>query len=207
VLAFILSPLGRKLAAAIAVIALLIAAYFYIYNKGHEAGRVAGAREQLEQDRQQFESDRQEFLATLQKYQERDDAAKAVIQAKDSELLALRARRTEAKAAVDRLSDVQVASEVSASDQRELLRIAADYPLVLKQNDELGGKIAALEQRVAAIEGQRDAAVAAYDKLVPLYTKAYNAAQTHHSLFVKIISLGFVRDRKLDLPSPVSLQQ
>lgn len=205
-IAFFLSPLGRKLALAIAVLALLAGAYFYVYNKGHEAGRLAGVRAQLDEDRAEFEKVQAAFTHAMAEYRQQDDAAKQLIAQKDSELAALKQQRNVAREAVNRLSDAEVANAISGADQRELLRIAADYPLVVKQNGELEGKIAALEQRVSAIEGQRDAAVNAYDRLVPLYTRAYNAAQTKHSLWLKVITFGLVRDKHLDLPTPVSLK-
>jgi hypothetical protein len=216
---FLLSPLGRKLAGAAAVAVLLAGTVYYIYNKGKAAGYADGQRAQMEQDRVQFEQDRKVFLDELAKYKERDDAAKAEISQRDSELQSLRSNRTRIHGAVAAIpapalvADIQsrMGSVVSGTlGEADLRRI--DEALAAQQN--LEAQVAALEaksaqqdKRIDAIEHQRDSAITAYNNLVPLYSRAYNAAQKKHSMFVKIITFGLVRDRKLDLPEPATLER
>src|SRR5208282_2561138 len=73
-------------------------------------------------------------------------------------------------------------------------QIVTDYPLVLKQIDVLNTKVDGLDSKVTelgvkeqAVEQQRDAAIQFGNSIVPLYAKAWNAAQVRHSKFIKII--------------------
>lgn len=213
-----LTGLQAKLIGAAVVVVILAGIALGIYNKGKAAGQIEGARAQLETDRQQFEQDRQVFLAQLKKYQEADDAAKAQVAAKDAEIAGLRRSRAAAAQSIRNLPDEKIVADIlerlgeapgatlSNPQLRRLDGILADSQNLEQQVAALEAKVAAQDQRIDAIEHQRDAAIASYNKLVPLYTKAYNAAQRKHSLFVKIITFGLVRDRKIDLPDPVTLE-
>ena len=213
------SALQLKLAGVVLGVALLAGIGLSIYNKGREAGRVDGAREQLETDRKQYEQDRAQFLSQLQHYKEADDAAKAQVAQKDAQLSALRASRATVAQSIRVLPDEKVVGDIlerlgeapaptlSTQQLRKLDGILADSQNLQAQVAALEAKVAAQDQRIDAIEHQRDSAISAYNKLVPLYSKAYNASQKRHSLFVKIITFGLVRDRKLDLPSPASLEK
>lgn len=213
-----LETLQAKLIAAGVVVIVLAGIAFSIYNKGKDVGRVEGAADQLQSDRQQFEQDRKQFLDTLATYKAKDEAAQQLIHAQDSQLAMLRSARASARTAVDKLADAELGKDIhqklgnpptddplTAAELRRLDVTLTDYPNVVAQNELLNKKIDALGQRVDALEHQRDAAVEAYNKLVPLYAKAYNAAQKKHSKFVKIITFGLVKDRKIDLPAPVTL--
>jgi len=91
--------------------------------------------------------------------------------------------------------------------------IVTDYPLVLKQVDVLTAtqtnqqdQINDLNDEVLKIVNQRDVAITYGNTVTGYYVKAYNAAQKHHSMFVKILSFGLVRDKHLNLPDPETLK-
>lgn len=216
---WLISPIGRKVAGTVAVVTLMAGVTLYIYNKGRENGRQDGQRDQLEQDRKSFEQDRKQFLDTLATYQAKDQAAQQQIQQQNATIAALASARVAARAAVDRLPDAQLGSDIhtklgspasdaplTISELRRVDEILTDYGNLSQQVTALQAKSAEQDKRIDAIEHQRDAAIESYNKLVPLYTKAYNAAQKKHSLFVKIITFGLVRDRKIDLPAPATLE-
>lgn len=48
---FLISPLGRRVAAITALVIILGVAILAIYNRGKAAGQIEGARAQLEDDR------------------------------------------------------------------------------------------------------------------------------------------------------------
>jgi len=217
---FLISPLGRKIAGAIAVLVLLAGVTLYIYNKGKAEGQIQSARAQLETDRQQFEQDRKVFLDTLATYKAKDEVAQQLIASQDAQLEMLRTSRVASRAAVAKLPDADVVKDIhqklgqaptdaplTIGELRRVDEVLTDYPNVLAQNVALDKKIDALGQRVDALEHQRDAAISAYNKLVPLYAKAYNAAQKKHAKIWKILSFGLLKDKKLDLPDPVTLEK
>ena len=217
--AFLVSPLGRKVAALVIVVVVLAGLALSIYNKGKAAGYVDGQRSQLETDRQQFEQDRKVFLGELAKYKERDDAAKAIISQQDSELQSLRNSRAQIRAAVSSLpasalvADIQsrlgsVASgTLGESDLRRIDEAIAENQNITAQLSALEEKVAAQDQRIDAISHQRDSAIASYNKVVVLYTKAYNANQRKRPLILKILTFGLLKDRKMDLPDPATLER
>lgn len=199
------SALGRKLLGGAVALSLLLGASLYIYNKGKAAGNADGQRAQLETDRQQFEQDRKQFLDQLAQYRAENDRLNQKLSAQDTAIQTIQTDRAAIRKAVSQLTPPQVNAELSAIDPKELLQMVRDYP---KLSDELKAtqdKVSTLEAKVENEQKRADAAMEAYNKLLPLYVKAYGAAQKHHSKFVKIITLGLVRDRKIDLPDPVTL--
>lgn len=218
-LAFFLSPLGRKVAGGIAVLLLLGGAVWYIYGKGRAAGYVDGQRAQLDVDKQQFQQERAEFLKQLQHYQEADDAAKAQVARKDAELQSLRNSRAlirsniAAVPAPALVADIQSrlgsvpSGTLSEAELRHLDETVADYQNLSRQVAALEAKSAAQDQRIDAISHQRDSAITAYNNLVPLYSKAYNAAQGKRFSLWRVPPFKWlVPQHKLNLPDPVTLK-
>ena len=214
-----LSGLQAKLIAGAVVVIVLAGIALTIYNKGKAAGYVDGQRAQLETDRQQFEQDRAEFLEQLRKYEEKDEAAKAQIVQRDAEIQSLRRNRAAIRQTVSSvpasglLADIQSRlgdSPAPTLSESQLRRI--DEAII--ENSNLAAQVAALEaksaeqdKRIDAIEHQRDSAIASYNKLVPLYAKAYNAAQGKRFFLWRIPPFRWiVPQRKLDLPDPVTLE-
>lgn len=113
-------------------------------------------------------------------------------------------------------------SPLTSPELRRANTIVTDYPHVMAENVTLGekvksieGKVGALDLQVQAVTSQRDAAIdqreTAIDyanRMEQLYAQAYNVAQKsrRRPLLLKIITLGIVRDRKLNLPDPVSIK-
>lgn len=193
---------------------MIVGMAVHIYESGKLAGEQAQRISQLEDDKKQVLGAMQQATATM--------AAQGVILQQLSSQLAASQQRYAALAAQKSAASQQVATLPAAavqgdlekkaggplSDPETLRKIDDAYtqlPLVNKQLVELQGQVATLNQTVSATEKQRDAIVTAYNALVPAYTRAYNAAQRHHSLLVKIITFGLVHDRHLDIPDPVSL--
>jgi hypothetical protein len=65
--------------------------------------------------------------------------------------------------------------------------------------------IAELNTKLSTVAAQRDAAISYGNTVTALYAKAYDAMHVHHSKFIKVITLGLVRDHHLDLPAPTTL--
>ena len=214
-----LTALQLKLLGGAVLLLAMAGIALSIYNKGKAAGYVEGQRAQLEIDRKQFEQDRAQFLEQLRKYEEKDEAAKAQIVQRDAEIGSLRRKRAAIRENISSIPAARLATSIQEELGTNSTGTLADNDLrrileEISSNHNLEAQVAALEaksaeqdKRIDAIEHQRDAAIASYNKLVPLYAKAYQAAQKKHSLFVKIITLGLVRDRKIDLPSPVEIER
>jgi chromosome segregation ATPase len=218
-IAWLLSPLGRKVGMAVVAVVALVAAVSVIYNRGKQAGYADGQRNQLELDRKSFEQDRQKFLAQLDTYKKADDEAKQKIQDKDSELASLKTRGILARQRVASLPDDQLINDIRGqlqlpnngavlgnTDLRSIDAELAQVPILQRQVQALEEKSAAQDQRIDAISRQRDAAVEYGNKVTTYYVKAYSAAQQHHNWFVNLLH-GRLHDKKIDLPAPVDLQK
>jgi outer membrane murein-binding lipoprotein Lpp len=224
-LALLLKP---KVLIGTLVTIFVLSAFLWYGHSRQQAGYQEGTRVQLEVDRKQFEQALGQYKDALAKAQSVIDASNAKIASLDSQVqtlqiqyAALAAQRRQGQENINKLPDSAVQGDLEtklggplsdAAILRKADAIVTDYPLVLKQVDILTDKVDKLDQKFnalsekeQAVEKQRDAAMQFVDVVVPLYTKAYNAAQVHHSKFIKIITLGLVRDRHLDLPAPASL--
>lgn len=224
-LSFLLRP--KVLLTTILTIAVLSGLLWY-GSIQRSKGYADGSRTQLETDKQQFEQISQQYKDALAKAQSTIDSSNAKIASLDLQLqglqvqfVALATQRQQGQGAVNKLPDSAVQGDLETklggplSDPSILRKddqIVTDYPLVLKQVDllntkvdDLSSKVQAISDKEGAVEKQRDAAIQFDQELVPLYVKAWNAAQVHHSKFIKIITFGLVHDRHLDIPNPSSL--
>lgn len=193
-----------------------------------KAGYQKGSVSQLEIDKQQFEQVVKQYQDELKKAQSIIDTDNTKIAAIDSQLqnlqvqfVALAAQRKQGQDGVNKLPDSAVQGDLETklggtltdpTILRKADQIVTDYPLVLEQVsnlttrvDDLDSKVQVLDDKEKAVESQRDAAIQFGNVVVGYYTKAYNAAQIHHSKFIKIITFGLVHDRHLNLPVPTSL--
>lgn len=206
----------------------VLSGFLWYGNKREAAGYQKGSVSQLETDKQQFDQVSKKYQDALSKAQSTIDSSNTKIAALDSQLqnlqiqfVALAAQRKQSQDTVGRLPDSAVQGDLEVklggplaepTVLRKADQIVTDYPLVLKQVDvlstkvdELDSKVAALGVKTQAITEQRDAAIQFGIEVTKYYVSAYNAAQVHHSRFIKIITLGLVRDRHLDLPAPATL--
>lgn len=203
----------RPILAGIAF-AVILSMGVHIYESGKAAGAQAQRISQLEDDKKQVLGALQQTNATL--------AQQGALLKQLSSQLADSQQRYSALATQKAVASQQVASLPAASVQGDLEKKAGgpladpetlrkiddaytQLPIVRGQLTELGNQVTLLDQKVTATETQRDSAISAYNTLLPAYSRAYNAAQRHHGLFVKIITLGLVHDRKLELPDPLTL--
>lgn len=206
----------------------VLSGFFWYGSTREKAGYSAGSRVQLETDKQEFNVIQKQYQDALSKAQSVIDSSNAKITALDTQIqtlqiqfAALATQRQQGQQSVNKLPDSAVQGDLETKlggplTDPAILRkddqIVTDYPLVLKQVDllstkvdDLDSKVKAIDEKEKAVEGQRDASIQFINQVVPLYVKAYNAAQVHHSKLIRIISLGLVRDRHLDLPAPASL--
>jgi len=217
---FLKSPLGRDLAMGLGIALLVAGASWYIYGKGFDSGKIAGAAEQLADDRKQQEQEHKQFMETLQSLQ-------ADAQAAHAEAAAQRKRADELSVALEQISRERAAARQQVSrvpdsglKQDIVLKLAlrpandaapdfypaelrsiddavTQRPLVEQQIAKLDQKVDALERAQAAqadelkaVAGQRDASMLAYNQLMGHYVKAYNAFPHKGNLFLKIITFG-----------------
>lgn len=206
----------------------VLSGFLWYGNKREAAGYQKGSVSQLETDKQQFEQISKKYQDVLTQQQSVIDSSNAKIKGLDLQLqtlqiqfAALAAQRQQSQQAISKLPDSAVQGDLEtklggslsdASILRKADQIVTDYPLVLKQVDNLSTKVDELDSKIAAfgqvseaLTQQRDAAIQYGSEVTGYYVKAYNAAQVHHSRFIKIITLGLVRDRHFDLPTPATL--
>lgn len=200
-----------------------------------EQGRTEGKAEQAKLDETAREQERVAFEATLKAEQVRAVQAElryqeavALVRRLNSELDSLRSQIVTSRQAIERVSDDQLFADVrakigmvpptdtapfTAPELREIDVRVTEHPLLTKQVGLLEQKIKGLESEVAAqsdklraVEGQRDAAISAYNKLTEHYVAAYTAIpkknRSVRCLWLWKCGTGF---NKLQLPDPVTL--
>jgi len=225
ILAWLLSPLGRRLAGIAAMLALVAGFAWHFYSKGREAGARDQQASDLQESKKAFDQLEAGYQDRLQRSAADAEQARAAAAAyqQQASLLAVKAIEAVRAAAADRgkieqLPDAALPGDLEARlggplAKPEILRkldlIVADYPHVLDESRALAGQVAALTasageqaKQIAAIESSRDAAIDAYNALLPLYVQAYNAAQPKKR---KIWCLWLCkRSAKIALPPPVT---
>lgn len=228
-LALILSWLMKpKVLASVLLIAALSGAFFWYGAKREADGFSAGKRSQLDEDKVLLAQQAKSFQDTLNQQQAiitKEDALlnslNDSLKVTQAQLVALSSQRQSQQQSVAALPDAKVQADLEAKlggllSQTETLRkadsIVTDYPLVVKQSETLTAqvkdehqKVDVLQTELTAVTKQRDAAITFSNEVMKNYVDAYNAAQKHHSLFVKIITLGLVHDKHLKLPNPVEI--
>lgn len=212
----------------------LVAGAVHFYRAGIEHERVVARAEMLEQGKTEAQKERDAFAARMSEAQSlasraiaAEAAASARIVALDRQLSDARAREQQAAQQVAHVPDTGLAADIRGRlalhpgdpapafypDELRAIDVnLAQAPAISEQLKTLEGQVAALNDRGKAqaqqIEAcrQQTAALMQYaGELHRHYAEAYNAAQPHVSLFVKIITLGLKRERKLTLPPPDSL--
>ncbi len=100
---------------------------------------------------------------------------------------------------------------------RKLDLIVTDYPHCVEAKEHLQEEIRLLHQKsnaqeaeCAAVRVQRDQAIESWNELLPLYTRAFNAAMPKRGFWGKVCHIFTVglkcKVKKLDLPNPVTLK-
>lgn len=201
---FLLSPIGKRIGAVLAIVFMLWAGYQYAYGRGHSDGVPDGKREALEIDRKSFEQERDEFKKSLVALQSQVQAKDMIVQQATQNAVVLR----------DALRSIPRSIPASATEPpKDSADKLADYDALFSENEkrkqievQLDNTIQALKDENLLVAKQRDVAIQFGNDMVKHYTVAYSAAQKKHSRLVKILSLGLIKDKKLDLPDPISLK-
>lgn len=147
----------------------------------------------------------QQAIAREQEAVRRWEAAAERVAQANQNLSRIAAQQIEARAQAERVPDAELVGSIrqklaltpndssgtlNVAELREVNRVLADAPLVEKENDELRAKMAAIESKtdslaqqvkdvqdqLAAVRDQRDAAFAWADTLHTSYVTTYNAA-------------------------------
>lgn len=207
--------MNPKVLLTVIILALLSGAFLWYGSKRESAGYTAGQSSQLQIDKTQFEATLKQYQATLDSAQKTIDASQASLAALDSQYHILLSSQAAIKQQVAALPAQQVQADLeskakgSLTDPETLRKIDAifsDYPIQVAAVANLTQQVNDLGTEVTALTKQRDTAITFGNELEGYYVKAYNAAQPHHSWFIKIITLGLVHDRHLSLPAPETLK-
>lgn len=206
-----------------------------LYRAGLTHAETKARVDILEGDKAQAQKEAAAYQAHMEAAEKIQQAAMATINAQnlrltvlDSRLASDRKRVTESVAQVAAIPDTQLFGDIT---QRLARRVPSDtattfYPSELREIDvrlaelspledqvtDLGGKVDALQQRsaaqdqsIAALQQERAALFVYASQLHEHYAKAYALAQPHVSLFVRIVTLGLKKQKKLTLPAPAAI--
>jgi len=226
--AWLAIPWVRKLGEIVLLVAALGGVVHWIYHSGKEAGQQDEAGKQVEASRAQFDQIRTQFQAQLDAGRAREDQlsqmatkfADLAVQASARVQDAQRASVADA-GKVQALPDSGLKIDLEAKlggplESPAVLRqadtIVTDYPHKVDEVKALAGEVDATksslktsQDQTANAKGERDAAITAYNGLVPLYSQAYNAAIRGHR---KWWCLWICKPKKvLELPNPATLAQ
>lgn len=235
-LPFLLSPLGRKLAAGVAAAALLGGVVWWIYAKGKAAGQQAGAASQTEEDRRQMQAEKAQLAERIRASEQREKQAveaiaryQAIADAATRAISVVQAERRTVREKVEALPESALLPDIAAklavrapndpapnfypAELRAIDAVLTDSPLLKRENQLLGEKVAAIEskveglaERVQAVEAQRDAWSQWAHQVETHYVRAYNAIPRSGNLFLRVITFGVKgKPRKLDFPGPADL--
>lgn len=227
--------LQAKLLAALGGAILLAGLAFGIYWKGREAGKQLGRTEQLSEDQKLQARDRADYEKQMTAAEARNQQAiqllaqfAASLDRANQRLAEVKSQQQAAAQTVATLPDDAVLSDLrqklavtpsatgplSVPELRKADAMVTELPFAQTQiaalNDKtaaLEGKAEALDRQVKAVAAERDAAMQYATQLEGYYTNAYNVAQKARKrpLILKILSFGLLKDPKIELPPPVTL--
>jgi pyruvate/2-oxoglutarate dehydrogenase complex dihydrolipoamide acyltransferase (E2) component len=219
-------PWVRKLGEFALLLAALAAVGFHIYHAGRRDGAREESGKQTETAHEQFNQIEKTFQGQLAAGQVREAQLSQLAQ-KFADLAAAAANRVDTARHISEVdaakvkalpdSEVKADLELKAGGPLEnpaVLRhvddIFTDYPHKVEEAKAAEEGLAAVNSRVDAltasianVAGERDAAIGAFNQLVPLYTQAYNAAIVGHRRWY----CAFLCKPKnvTRLPDPISL--
>jgi hypothetical protein len=223
---FLASPIMRKIGGVLLIVLALSSVAYAIYHAGHKAGQQEEAGKETEAGKQQFQNIIKGYQDSLDRGHAREEQltvllgtlAQAAATARSQQQTAQQGSKADAQK-VGALPDSAVKADLETKlggplENPVILRkadeIVTDYPHKL---DELAGakaeiaadegSIETLKEQVTTVAGERDAAINAFNSLVPLYTQAYNAAiQGHRKWYCFFVCK---KKNTLALPDPVTL--
>jgi hypothetical protein len=207
----------------------------HLYHLGIEHEAVKAKNATLEADATEAKKERDAFEEQMKTAQATEASAIATIQAQnvrlsalDSRLASDRAHATAAVATVAALPDAQLFSNIAQrvgkrapgdlaptfypAELREIDVRLSELPPLQDQLTDLSSKVdtlqmksAAQDQNIAALKTERAALFVYASQLHEHYARAYALAQPHVSLFIRIVSFGTKRQKKLTLPAPEAI--
>jgi hypothetical protein len=224
--AWLAIPWVRKIGEVVLLLAALGAVVHWIYHAGHTAGLQEEAGKQTEANHAQFEQIRTQFQQQLDAGRIREEQL-SMMATKFADIAASAAARVQTaqtQSAVDSskvqaLPDAAVKADLEVKlggplENPAVLRkadgIITDYPHKVEEAKAEADQVAATKSsletakaQTANTEQERDAAVSAFNRVLPLYTQAYNAAiQGHRHWYCLWLCKP---KRTLELPAPASL--
>ena len=208
-----LTTLQIRLIGALAIAALIGYAGLRIYQKGKAEGYKQGTADQLKVDQQSFTKRNEELRSTLGQAQKDIAQGDAKLRALQEEFKRLQRQRSiTVPAPVRPVPDKPLWTDLPiiltpAPIVEEVPSAATLEDVLEAQVLNLQEQVEVILQRESVVVRERDILLINYNNLVENYIKAYNASQKKHSLFIKIITLGIVRDRHISIPDPISLQR
>jgi hypothetical protein len=224
--AWLAIPWVRKLGEIVLLLAAIGGVVHWIYHSGKEAGQQAEAGKQVEASRAQFEQIRTQFQAQLDAGRAREDqlsqmatrfadlAAQASVRVQDAQRASV-ADAGKVQALPDSGIKIDLEAKLggpleSPAVLRQADTIVTDYPHKVEEVKALSGEVDATksslktsQDQTANAKTERDAAITAYNGLVPLYSQAYNAAIRGHRRWY---CLWLCKPKRvLELPNPATL--
>jgi hypothetical protein len=194
--AFLISPLGRRIALAAGIVALALGIRWYFLNEGQRQGRLDGQQEaanssqvQREADRKTTESVLSRYDALLTQYDEKLKAAESRAARAEVALVTVKAQQQQAASNVAAVSDSSIHQFVKAqlgatdsgpftiAEERSLATCMTQYPLCKNEADAQRDRADASEDQIHAIDGKVDALSAKFDALAS-YTVRLEGAYT-----------------------------
>jgi hypothetical protein len=219
-------PIVRQIGGALLIVAAIGSIAFAIYHAGTHAGAAAEAGKEVEAATKQFELIRSNLQAQLDAGKAREDRLTALAEQYASLVVAANQRiqtaqtaSTKDAAKVQAIPDTGLRADVELKlggslDHPETMRkadeIITDYPHKLEEISGLNDKVAAEQnsldtanQQAANAQSERDAALGAFNQILPLYTQARNAAiQGHRKWYCLFLCK---KKNMLNLPEPATL--
>lgn len=201
--AWLAIPLVRKTAEVVLLFAALGATVLEIYHRGKSAGQQAEQSSATEKNHAEFDLITKQFQIQLDAGKAREEQL-ATLAARFADVAATAGGRVQTAQQASRVDstrietmpdsavklDVEAKLGGSLADPavlRHADQVITDYPHKVDEARASGEQVAALrsglenaQEQTATIAGERDAAVSAYNAVLPLYAQAYNAAILGH---------------------------
>ncbi len=231
---WLISPLGLKIAGGLVAAGLVTGTILHYRTKWKEEGRREGEQAAVEADKKVFEQIEERYREQLEAGREREVAMASLVKqfgfaaerSRQDFLAVLKEAQTD-RQRVEQLPDAELKGDIERkmggalelpSTLRKLDLIVTDYPYCVEAKGHLQEEIRLLHEKsnaqeaeCAAVRSQRDRAIESWNELLPLYTRAFNAAMPKRGLWGKVCHIFTAglkcKVKKLDLPEPVLLKK
>jgi hypothetical protein len=228
--ALLISPLGRRIALAVGIVALALGIRWYFLSEGQRQGRLDALQEssnssqvQRDADRKNTETVLSRYDSLLAQYDEKLKAAETRVARAEVALVTVKAQQQQAASDVAGVSDSSihkfVKSQLGATDsgpftlpeERSLATCMSQYPLCQKEADAQRDRADASEEQIHAIDGKVDTLSAKFDalagytvRLEGAYTALWNQASQSKRAW-KCLKLWKCDRPQITAPDPAAL--